>query len=155
MQKEYSAIAFLAMLTLFCAVPPATAQTASSTQSLNEHCIVSVLNRTSQVKADGTYAIPNTPANMGLVRARATCVEDGKTVSGQSGFMTIPPNGVVTVAEILLGAVYPIPTALNVTAPTTILTSAGATVSLQVIATYPDGSTKEVPFANAGTSYSR
>lgn len=46
---------------------------------LNENCIISVLNRTVQVKPDGTWVLPNIPANSGPVRARATCVQNGLT----------------------------------------------------------------------------
>ena len=48
---------------------PALAQPAG----LNESCTVSVLNRNVQAKADGTWVLPNIPANFGKVRARATC----------------------------------------------------------------------------------
>ena len=37
---------------------------------LNENCTVSILNRTSQVKPDGTWKIDNIPANFGPVRAQ-------------------------------------------------------------------------------------
>src|ERR1041384_1951044 len=37
---------------------------------LNEHCTVSVLNRTAQVRASGRWRLPNVPANIGRVRAR-------------------------------------------------------------------------------------
>lgn len=51
---------------------------------LNENCVVSVLNRTVQVKPDGTWVLPNIPANFGPVRARATCVTNGITTAGES-----------------------------------------------------------------------
>jgi hypothetical protein len=55
---------------LLCATPGAPAQ-------LNEHCTVSVLNRNVRVNPDGSWVLPNVPANFGPVRARATCVEKG------------------------------------------------------------------------------
>ena len=51
---------------------------------LNEHCTVSVLNRNVRVNPDGSWVLPNVPANLGQVRARATCVENGVTTSGES-----------------------------------------------------------------------
>src|SRR5258705_12731783 len=39
---------------------------------LNEHCTVSVLNTTAQVRASGRWRLPNVPANICRVRARAT-----------------------------------------------------------------------------------
>ena len=38
--------------------------------ALDEHCTVSILNRNIPVKPDGTWVLPNVPANLGLVRAR-------------------------------------------------------------------------------------
>ena len=55
---------------------------------LNENCVVSVLNRNVSVNPDGTWVLPNIPANFGQVRARATCVQNGVTQSGQSNFFS-------------------------------------------------------------------
>jgi len=88
---------------------------------INQNCTVAILNRTAQVKPDGSWILPNVPANIGQVRARATCVQDGITVSGQSDFFTIPVNGSVDVPEIQLGVVDPIPENLTISAPATTL----------------------------------
>ncbi len=120
---------------------------------LTEHCTVSILNRTVQVKPDGTWVLPNVPASFGKVRARATCVDGGITRTGQTDSFLIPPNGSVTVSEISLGAVDPIPAALRLTAPTATLASPGETTQLTVTATLPDSSTRDVTAASAGTSY--
>src|SRR5216684_3529783 len=89
---------------------------------LNQNCTVGVLNRTVQVNTDGTWVLPNIPANFGPVRARATCVTNGITQFGQSDFFTIPASGSANVPRIVLGSTTPIPNALTVTAPTTSLT---------------------------------
>src|SRR5262245_36544903 len=68
-------------------------QTQPATQ-LNQNCTISVLNRTSNVQPDGGWRIDNIPANFGSVRARATCVEDGMTRSGQSDLFNIETNAV-------------------------------------------------------------
>src|SRR5947207_1454237 len=60
------------------------ALTTVSGAQLNENCTVSILNRTAQVRPDGTWRIDNVPTGFGPVRARATCVENGVTRSGQS-----------------------------------------------------------------------
>lgn len=120
---------------------------------LNENCTVSILNRTAQVKPDGTWIAINVPANFGQVRARATCVENGVTRSGQTDLFTIPANGSVTLSEIPLGAADPIPESLAITAPSTTLTTAGATAQLTVTAKFPNGSTKNVAAGSTGTSY--
>ena len=54
--------------------------------TLDENCTVNILNRTVQVSSNGSWAMPNVPSFMGRVRARATCIVDGETVSGQSNF---------------------------------------------------------------------
>jgi hypothetical protein len=56
--------------------------TLASAVKLDENCVVSILNRTVQVSTDGGWSMPNVPSQMGRVRARATCVQGGKTISG-------------------------------------------------------------------------
>src|SRR5688500_1313997 len=70
---------------------------AQAPPQLDDRCIVSVLNRNVRVKADGTWVLPNIPANFGLVRARATCVFEGLTVSGESAPFLVSANGSVDV----------------------------------------------------------
>ena len=114
----------------------------------------SVLNRNVRANPDGTWVLPNVPANFGPVRARATCTIDGQTISGESEPFNVPANGAVNIPEIILGALTPIPTALTISAPTTTLTSIGATVALTVTARYPNGTSADVTPASTGTSYS-
>ncbi len=134
----------LAVLRAIWAVTPLRAQ-------LDDHCIVSVLNRSIQVNADGTWIVPNIPAGFGPVRFRATCVWAGVTMTGQSDLITIPDSGVVNVPQIVLGNSTPIPSSLAVTAAQTTLPAAGQTVQLTVTATYPDGTTQDVTLAAAGS----
>jgi hypothetical protein len=58
--------------------------------TLDDTCMVSVLNRTVQASTDGSWRLDNIPTFMGQVRARATCIREGLTVSGQTGYFTIP-----------------------------------------------------------------
>src|SRR5256885_15119758 len=106
---------------------------------INENCTVSVLNRTVRVNPDGSWVLPNIPANFGQVRARATCVQNGVTQSGQSDFFLLPANGSVTLPPIKLGATTPIPTGLSINSAVTTLTTSGAVTQLNVSATYADG----------------
>ncbi|MBI5192337.1 MAG: hypothetical protein HZA08_02715 [Nitrospirae bacterium] len=129
---------------------------AVSHAALNENCTVSVLNRTAQVKPDGSWVIPNVPSNMGKVRVRATCVENGVTRSGQSDWVIIPPNGSITVGDIPLDVFDPVPSAVSIASPSTpdkILNPIGTTAQLVVTATYPDGSTKNITLGSKGTVY--
>src|SRR5258706_6911416 len=86
-------------------------------QQVTENCTVSVLNRTVTANADGTWVLPNVPANFGPVRARVTCIVNGQTISGESEPFVIPANGVVNIPKISFGQTTPIPTALTVVAP--------------------------------------
>jgi hypothetical protein len=118
---------------------------------LNENCIVSVLNRTVQVKPDGTWVLPNIPANSGPVRARATCVQNGLTTSGESAFFTVPVNGSFDVPPIVIGPVTPIPTLVTVSSGITLLNQPFQTVQLQVASRYTDGSVLDT--TASGTRY--
>src|SRR5215213_518364 len=131
---------------VLCLAWPAAAQ-------LNEHCTISVLNRTVQVNPDGSWVLPNVPANFGQVRARATCVVDGQTISGESDLFAVPANGVVNHQPIVFRPPTPIPTALTLTAAVQTLTQAGATTPLVVTAHYADGSVRDVTASSMGTLY--
>ena len=120
---------------------------------LNENCVVSVLNRNVSVNPDGTWVLPNIPANFGQVRARATCVQNGVTQSGQSDFFALPANGSVTLPPIQLGNTTPIPTALNINTPITTLTTGGAVAQLNVTAAFADGTGADVTASGTGTAY--
>ena len=142
---RFSALYAAALLGLLLSAPAQAA--------LNETCVVSVLNRTVQVKPDGSWVLPNIPANMGAVRARATCVQNGVTTSGQSAYFTIPANGSLDVPPIIMGNATPIPASVTVAAATTRLTQPGETVQLGVTATYTDGTTKSISAASNDTQY--
>jgi len=120
---------------------------------LNQNCTVSVLNRNVQANADGSWVLPNVPANIGQVKARASCVENGATRSGESAFFTIPANTAVNLPDIVLGSTTPIPDSLAVAPLNPTLNSAGQTVQLTVTARYPNNTTKDVTAASTGTTY--
>lgn len=125
----------------------------SAHAQLDENCTVSVLNRTVRVNHDGTWVLPNIPANFGQVKARATCVRNGVTTSGESDFFTIPANGSVSIPPIILGASSQVPTSLAIAPAALSFTGAGQTTQLTVTARYPDNSTRDVSAAGAGTNY--
>ena len=109
----------------------------SAFAQLNQNCTVSVLNRNVPVNADGTWVLPNVPANFGQVKARATCVQNGVTTFGESAFFTIPANGAVNLPAISLGSATPIPVSLGITQGTPSLKTAAQTNQLTVTATLP------------------
>jgi hypothetical protein len=124
---------------------------AAASAQLNEHCTVSVLNRTARVRADGAWVLGNVPSSMGLVRVRATCIENGVMRVGQSDYFSVPSNGVVTVADIEFQALDPVPANLALSAPSVSLQEVGQTVQLTATATLPDGTSADV--TGRGTNF--
>jgi hypothetical protein len=123
--------------------------------ALDENCVVNILNRTIQVSKDGGWSMPNVPSNMGRVRARATCVKQGETFSGESDYFGVVQNGVVHVPEIKFENIEPVPVSLVVTEPAGgNLNSKGAAAQLKVVATYRDGSVHDVTASANGANYS-
>lgn len=127
---------------------------AAYSQQLDQNCTVSVLNRNITAQPDGTWVIPNIPANQGRVRARATCIENGITLFGQSDLFLVPSNGAVDVKPIQFRALSPIPDSLTLTLASTGIVQVGSAVQITTQAAYPDGSSADVTAATAGTDYS-
>src|SRR5438094_1445828 len=92
-----------------CTARPALAQ------FNGENCTVSVLNRSVRVNPDGSWVLPNIPANFGQVKARATCIQNGVTTFGESAFFTVPANNAVNLPTIIFGNANPIPISLAIT----------------------------------------
>jgi hypothetical protein len=145
-RAQTKSVLFWAAVSVCFSITPATAQ-------LNQNCVVAVLNRTVQANSDGTWILPNVPANFGFVRARATCVQNGITTFGQSALFSLAANGTVNLPQIQIGNNTPIPTAVNITAPATVLSQTGATDQLAVTATYASGSPQNITQASTGTQY--
>lgn len=134
---------------LLLAATPAIAQE----PTLDEDCVVAVLNRTARVEPSGTWVLPNVPAGIGQVRLRATCVEDGVTRGGQSDVFAVPADGVIRVQEIRFDDPVPVPERLELAAPATVLGAIGETAQLTVSAVYSDGSAADLSAASTGTNY--
>ncbi len=131
----------------------ASFQSASAT-TLGANCVVSILNRSVEVRSDGSWVLPNIPANIGRVRARATCVNSGVTASGQSDYFLVPANGVLNdVPPIVFDVVAPVPVRLSVAAPSPTLVGVGSTLQLTTLAIYQDGAPMDVSTLAAGTNY--
>jgi len=120
---------------------------------LDQNCVVSVLNRTISVNNDGSWVLPNIPANFGPVRARATCIANGITTFGESALFTIGANQIVNLPHITLGSITAIPASIAITSPVTSLTSAGQTAQLTVTGSYATGNPQDLTAAAAGTLY--
>ena len=142
--------ALLVPLVLSCVCPAGFTQ---GLVQLDTNCIVSILNRSARVRADGTWHIDNVPANLGLVRVRATCVKDGITLSGQSDFINLEANIDNGFSPFPLGNASAIPSTLTIAVPSSPLIVSNAIAQLTVTATYPDGTTRNITAATNGTSY--
>ncbi len=145
---------------------------------LDDTCVVNILNRTVQVQADGTWFMPNVPANFGLVRARATCLREGGSVSGTTDYFRVQDNVQTVVPPFELidpevpGSAAPVSIEISNaqrfiyeydddgnlafvgSTSTVTLDPAGPTFQLGVTATYADGSTLDVTSSTFGTNYS-
>ena len=138
---------FVAAIVLFAAG-------SSWAQTLDENCVVNVLNRTVQVSPQGSWALPNVPVNMGRIRARATCTQGNQTISGQTDYFNVTRDSVTDVGAIVFQQQEPVPVSLAYTDTASItLTTVGATQQLAVRATYPDGTVRIVTTAADGTNY--
>ncbi|MCK4494181.1 MAG: hypothetical protein KAU26_09005, partial [Methylococcales bacterium] len=127
----------------------------NASTTLDENCVINILNRTIQVNKNGGWSMPNIPSQMGKIRARATCVQDGKTISGQSNYFTVIRNGITRVGDITFEALDPIPSALNFSNTSSIVELAAAeTFQFTVMALYPDNSIKNITNADSGINYS-
>ncbi len=148
MQTSLVRNAVLSGVLLACALP------GGARAALDQSCVVSILNRTVQVSPQGGWSMPNVPSNMGRVRARATCIQNGQTVSGESDYFAVTTNGIVTVGEIRFGGLDPIPVSLAFSQQgMTTLGAIGATYQIRLMATYADGSVKDVTSAASGANY--
>jgi len=66
---------------------------------LDDTCVINVLNRTVSATGNGDFTLPNVPSNMGLIRARATCVREDKTISAQTDYFSVTNNQSTNVGE--------------------------------------------------------
>ena len=123
---------------------------------LTDKCVINILNRTIQVSADGGWALPNVPSNMGQIRARATCLlENGQTISGQGDYFRVIRDGQTKIGGITFEEVEPIPSSITFsTSDTLLFTKMDETSQLTVTAFYTDNQVKNVTDASTGVNYS-
>ncbi len=133
-------------LWMLLSVLPAAAQ-------LDDSCVVTALNRGAQVREDGSFWISQIPADVGLVRVRATCIRDGVTITGASPFFEPMPDDLSEVPDIVLDSPPLVPTRLTLTAPVAEIAAPGESLQLLATADYPDTTTVDVTEASLGTSY--
>lgn len=116
-------------------------------------CTLTVLNRSVPYVPGMPFQIPNIPSVQGPIRLRVTCNNNGTLFTGISDFVQPVAGGIITVPEIRLGVTEPIPTSIRVTSSAATLTAPGQMALLQVLATMPDGSARDLTNGASGTSY--
>src|SRR5437763_3153185 len=76
----------------------------------NQNCPASLQNHSVQLNPDGTFALPNVPVDLGFFRVRILCKAPDNTVfGGQSGFLSLVPNGQTSIGKLSAGKVDPAP----------------------------------------------
>lgn len=107
-------------------------------------CTIGALNRSVRVDERGHWILNNVPANRGLVRARAVCIENGVVRTGQSELFSILPNGVVQVPTVTFDQPVPVPKTVALAGPAEPFRTPGQHVQLHLTARFVDGSTADV-----------
>jgi hypothetical protein len=125
----------------------------SPIKTFTQNCQASIANRSVQVNPNGTFAIPNVPADIGFYRVRVVCKDPDSVRSGQSGFLSLIPNGETIASNLKIGEVDPAPVSVALTSTSTSLTQVGQTAQLTVTGTMPNGTTKDVSTQTLGTLY--
>src|SRR5690606_27475461 len=75
---------------------------------LNEDCTATILSRTVQIGANGSFVLPNIPSANLITRIRVYCErEDGRLLSGYSDFIQLVPGAELSVGYINIGPVPP------------------------------------------------
>ena len=145
---------FLVWALLLASTQQAVGQTSPPADpTLDASCVVNLVNRSTPVADDGTWVVANTPANLGPIRARATCIRDGVAISGESERFLVAADGTVDVPPIRFDAIEPAAVELTLSAATQRLTVDTPEVQLLLVARLADGSQIDVSRADAGTTY--
>jgi hypothetical protein len=127
-------------------VPPAIAQ-------LQDNCVVTALNRSARVAPDGSWQLGNVPTNRGPIRIRATCQTAAGVQTGATNLLFLPPGSSVDLPQIALDTAPPVPAALRIAAPVSVLNVVGQTIQLTATATFVDGATRDATHGADGTVY--
>ena len=98
--------------------------------------------------------MPNVPSFMGRIRARATCIENGQVVSGQSDFFNLIANQVVRIGEIKFSDTAAIPQSIMFQNSDVLhIDSNTSEVSLTVSAVFSDDSISEGLVGSDGVNF--
>ena len=124
---------------LFCLILLVGVTVQAELGVLNEDCVVTILNRQTQVSANGTFALGNVPIPPGPIRARFVCDRDTLVETAQSDFVFGVPNGATVFPGISFSQEEQVPVSIEIAAPTFTLTPETITSQLIVFAHFLDG----------------
>ena len=123
---------------------------------LDEHCTATIQNRAIQLSPDGSFAVPNVPADQTKARVRIVCQNaDGTVTRYQSDYITLDPNQPLNVGPLTATTLDATPVTLQLipASGSSTLPTVGSTVQMVVFATLSDGGNAEVGPAANGTVY--
>jgi len=126
------------------------------TPTLDEHCVATIQNRAVRLNHDGSFAVPNVPADQTKARVRVVCQNaDGTVTRYHSGYITLDPNQPLLVGQLTATTLDATPVTLQLIpgSGSASLPTVGSTVQMVVFASLSDGSTAEVGPAANGTAY--
>lgn len=143
---------------LALAVSAVCAGTALGQQTpvLDEHCVATIQNRAIQLNHDGTFAVPNVPADQTKARVRIVCQNtDGTVTRYHSNYITLDPSQPLLVGQLTATTLDATPVTLQLfsSSGSPNLPTVGSTVQMVVFASLSDGGTSEVSPAANGTVY--
>jgi hypothetical protein len=123
---------------------------------LDEHCTATIQNRAIQLNHDGSFAVPNVPADQTKARVRIVCQNpDGTVKRYHSNYITLDPNQPLVVGNLTATTLDATPVTLQLVpaSGSSTLPTVGTTVQMIVFASLSDGGTAEVGPAVNGTVY--
>ncbi|MFL6388274.1 MAG: carboxypeptidase regulatory-like domain-containing protein [Terriglobales bacterium] len=123
---------------------------------LDEHCTATIQNRAIQLSHDGSFAVPNVPADQTKARVRVVCQNaDGTVTRYHSNYITLDPNQPLVVGDLTATTLDATPVTLQLipASGSSTLPTVGSAVQMIAFATLSDGNTSEVGPAANGTVY--
>ncbi len=132
--RSIAEIFFLCLINLLLTLPA----NAQQDITLPEGSTVSALGRSTQVRSDGSFSIPNVPSNVGPFRVRLIH-PDGRTA--QSSCLTPVNRGITLVPPLVFGPLTPVSASLTVQSSRDTFTELGQTAQLSVMGNLQGGGT--------------
>jgi hypothetical protein len=131
----------------------ASAQLTADDIELDEDCIINILNASTRVNENGTFALLTSLPDDVPYRARAICEKEGQLFFGESALIDGIPDSITDTGEIDFNRSNPVPVSLDLELLSTQLTPNLPSVQISVTGNLPDGSQKNLTSGQIGTVY--